>query len=387
MIYVISKSTFGSYNVRDIQCNANWYCCPYPDYALIPDNLIDGILATKGYCDITLNSEGTEVTGFTARTIPSVPKECCGDNTVLSVNNVKAGTNGDVVLTPADVGAAPAGYGLGSDTMYGDHWTIYGMDALNATTKTGFYAFYDDSKTLGGSVAWTAIVEGYIPSRVQQTLKQCGSLLTFRRVMWDGVWSDWVDCSPSAFVPSNPVLVSDCNTAIKSGWYTVSSTTSNTVTNRGGWMRVDAYSDKYVHQAMYYEDGIGFSVERYQINGVWKPWEWVNPMLLQTSATAMTPSMEYRTTKRYKGRAVYCRMIPCGWLAAGSHSVAMKDVPETSTCTGLEVRLWNNGHERIDQNPAGCSKTWIGRTDGFLTLNFVLSVNHGNVEAYVEYTK
>jgi hypothetical protein len=108
MIYVISKATFGSYNVRDIQCNANWDCCPYSDYALIPESMVDGILATKGYCDITLNSAGTEVTGFTARTIPSVPEECCGNNTVLSVNGVKANTSGEVTLTAEQVGAAPA---------------------------------------------------------------------------------------------------------------------------------------------------------------------------------------------------------------------------------------------------------------------------------------
>lgn len=105
MIYVISKATFGSYNVRDIQCNANWDCCPYSDYALIPDSMVEGILATKGYCDITLNSAGTEVTGFTARTIPSVPDECCGTNTVLSVNGKTANTAGEVSITASDVGA------------------------------------------------------------------------------------------------------------------------------------------------------------------------------------------------------------------------------------------------------------------------------------------
>lgn len=81
MIYVISKATFGSYNVRDIQCNANWCSCPYSDYALIPDSMVEGILATQGYCDITLNSDGTEVMSFTARAIPSVPEECCGERT------------------------------------------------------------------------------------------------------------------------------------------------------------------------------------------------------------------------------------------------------------------------------------------------------------------
>lgn len=79
MIHVISKSTFGSYDVRDIQCNANWCSCPYSDYALIPDGLVEGILATQGYCDIVLNGDGTEVVSFTAREIPTVPEECCGD--------------------------------------------------------------------------------------------------------------------------------------------------------------------------------------------------------------------------------------------------------------------------------------------------------------------
>ena len=73
MIYVISKSACGDYNVRDIQCNANWDCCPYSDYALIPDDLVEGILDTQGYCDIVLNDEGTMVVSFTANEIPEIP--------------------------------------------------------------------------------------------------------------------------------------------------------------------------------------------------------------------------------------------------------------------------------------------------------------------------
>ena len=75
MIHVISKSTFGDYNVRDIQCNANWCSCPYSDYALIPDSMVEEILATCGYCDITLNEEGTEVVSFVARENPNAPIE------------------------------------------------------------------------------------------------------------------------------------------------------------------------------------------------------------------------------------------------------------------------------------------------------------------------
>ena len=109
MIYVISKATYGDYNVRDIQCNVNWDCCPYSEYALIPDDMVDEILATQGYCDITLNDSGNVVVSFVAREIPDIPEECCGENTVLSVNGVKADSRGEVSLVAANVGAAPAG--------------------------------------------------------------------------------------------------------------------------------------------------------------------------------------------------------------------------------------------------------------------------------------
>lgn len=73
MIYVISKDTCGEYAVHDIQTNSCWCSCVLEGYALIPDELVSGILATKGYCDITLNDEGTEVVSYTAREIPQVP--------------------------------------------------------------------------------------------------------------------------------------------------------------------------------------------------------------------------------------------------------------------------------------------------------------------------
>lgn len=73
MLYIISKETFGDHNVRDIQSNSGWCECVLDGYASIPDNLVNGILATKGYCDIVLNADQTEVVSFTARAIPDVP--------------------------------------------------------------------------------------------------------------------------------------------------------------------------------------------------------------------------------------------------------------------------------------------------------------------------
>lgn len=71
---VISKATFGEYAVRDIQTNSAWGENPYgEDYAVVPDEMMLAIQETKGFCDIVLNEDGTEVVKFTAREIPRIP--------------------------------------------------------------------------------------------------------------------------------------------------------------------------------------------------------------------------------------------------------------------------------------------------------------------------
>lgn len=68
---VISKATYGEYAVRDIQTNSAWSENPYgEDYAVVPDEMVPGIEETRGFCDIVLNEDGTEVVEFTAREIP-----------------------------------------------------------------------------------------------------------------------------------------------------------------------------------------------------------------------------------------------------------------------------------------------------------------------------
>ena len=73
---VISKATFGEYAVRDIQTNSAWSENPYgEDYAVVPDDMVTAIMETRGFCDIVLNEDGTEVVEFTAREIPEIPSE------------------------------------------------------------------------------------------------------------------------------------------------------------------------------------------------------------------------------------------------------------------------------------------------------------------------
>ena len=70
---VISKNKFGEYGVHDIQSNTAWNKNPYGDeYAVVPDNLVQGIIETNGFCDIVLNNDGTEVISFTKKDVPEI---------------------------------------------------------------------------------------------------------------------------------------------------------------------------------------------------------------------------------------------------------------------------------------------------------------------------
>lgn len=72
---VISINTFGDYEMHDIQTSFIWFKNPYKSgYAVVPSHLVEGITATRGFCDIRLNDEGTEIISYTAREIPYIPK-------------------------------------------------------------------------------------------------------------------------------------------------------------------------------------------------------------------------------------------------------------------------------------------------------------------------
>ena len=71
---VVSIETFGEYTVHDIQTKSSWTKNPYETgYAVVPDEMVKGIIETRGFCDITLSEDGTEVVSFTARDIPDIP--------------------------------------------------------------------------------------------------------------------------------------------------------------------------------------------------------------------------------------------------------------------------------------------------------------------------
>ena len=68
---VISKSTWEN-GGRDIQSNSAWSANPYgSEYAIVPDDMVEKIMETSGFCNIELNEDGTEVVAFTALPVPA----------------------------------------------------------------------------------------------------------------------------------------------------------------------------------------------------------------------------------------------------------------------------------------------------------------------------
>lgn len=195
MVYIISKDVFGDYGIHDIQSNSCWSECPVEGYAVIPEDMVEEILATKGCCDIVLNEEGTEVVSFTARELPDVPG--CIRNEVLHTGNMH-------LITPGKIGAAPVGYGYGEFLYIGaeaGESLTEKVDALiaswaNNTTKQ--YIIFDHDfytyaivATIGKYNRNNAVITGTTYNGIQ--------VIRRKNVVVDGgagVWQEWEWVNP-----------------------------------------------------------------------------------------------------------------------------------------------------------------------------------------------
>ena len=60
---------------HDLQSNSSWSSNPYGDeFVEVEDELVESIMETAGYCDITLNEEGTKCIAFVPTEKPVVPE-------------------------------------------------------------------------------------------------------------------------------------------------------------------------------------------------------------------------------------------------------------------------------------------------------------------------
>lgn len=98
--------------------------------------------------------------------------------------------------------------------------------------------------------------------------------------------------------------IDDCNQATTIGWYYLSGGSTLNIpdeykTMGYGSLRVERRSS-YITQTNIF---MQYSAVRYSNDSgaTWSGWEWVNP--------PMSLGVEYRTTERWQGKAVYCKLV------------------------------------------------------------------------------
>ncbi len=122
------------------------------------------------------------------------------------------------------------------------------------------------------------------------------------------------------YIGAFPVLTtSEVNSALKTGWYRVSS--GGTGTPLTGILHVESFDDNHCKQTLYGAT-TGASVCRVKIGGTWGEWEAINP--------SMSVNTETRTTERYNGKTVFAKLVDFGAMPnATSKTVAYRGTGST----------------------------------------------------------
>ena len=178
------------------------------------------------------------------------------------------------------------------------------------------------------------------------------------------------------------VGVTDANEMLFNGWYHCDNVANTPFTH--GWMFVVARDVSWVKQEFYSAlHDTAPTLIRFKQVGVWGEWEYVNP--------SMHSGIEYRTEERFKGKAVYTKLIAYGALP----SSAIKNV-ETGIDTITEV-VRINGYVTDSSGSVwnallgvdGLSDVWISHSDAGKYVGILTTKDMGDRTATIQlwYTK
>lgn len=125
------------------------------------------------------------------------------------------------------------------------------------------------------------------------------------------------------------------------------------------------------------------TAKRMRVNSTWQPWEWENP--------PMVAGIEYRTTKRRNGEAVYTKHIDLGSVPSpGSSKRVSVDLYKDYECVGKLYSLsGGNSRPLPAYSSTGAILAWVILYDSAIELrsaNSDLSASYG-VSVDVSYTK
>ena len=171
--------------------------------------------------------------------------------------------------------------------------------------------------------------------------------------------------------------VTDLNQAVLSGWYSCAGSSNGPSSNFYGWLLV---SSRTGAGGMIRQDVWNALVQpdhfvRYAVDGVWTPWEYVNP--------PMQIGIEYRTTERHNNKPVYKKAINTGALSAGTSKSVAHGVQNIGLRLSALYGL-NNGGDNLVSNP-GITGILVDGSN--ITITTAAGFSTSNSWVVIAYTK
>ncbi len=220
---------------------------------------------------------------------------------------------GEDPITPTSIGAAPAGYGLGEMSTL-----LQGVD-LNDITTNGWYSWSVDCLNIPfDSGSMLTINRGGEDDKAYafQIAFYDGSHDTVVKIRKKtlGKWGEWKNWSPGDFAPGGyglgsypqkTVSLSELDTTFYTGWYLLNhpgSVLAGVGLNYGNVLVHCIEPNSCIQEVRPLASAVVLRRICHQNN--WGEWEVENP--------PMNVGIEYRTTEKYKGAAVYKKLDAAG---------------------------------------------------------------------------
>lgn len=225
---------------------------------------------------------------------------------------------------------APAGYGLGNRN---DMPVIRDWGTLNVVVQPGWYKVAFTTWFEGEHLLMVNAFDNMCFQTFMQRKSDGKANICRRSCGTDGVWSDVEWIGDGAFAPAGYGLgdsqfgdLERLDSYKQPGWYRFAgSFTVCNYTVSAFYMHVTAWDENNCTQTVCLVCSGTPIIQRHCYGGNWQPWEWVNP--------PMSTGVEYRTTERWNGKAVYTKMFDCGNVPNASRKDVFHGI---SNCTPID---------------------------------------------------
>ena len=173
----------------------------------------------------------------------------------------------------------------------------------------------------------------------------------------------------------------DLNQTVLSGWYSCAGSSNGPSSNFYGWLLVSSRTGAggMIRQDAWNALAQPDHFARYAVDGVWTPWEYVNP--------PMQLGVEYRTVKRYNGKPIHIKAVSLGLLENNtSKSVehGISDFESCVECSGFSGPINLVGSGGVDSIYATTSRVGIDTNGSFSSA---ATSSKLNTVAIIKYTK